>query len=158
MASSAATHNHYAALFFNTPNQMSQPKTKPNPNDWIQFVDWSKSDAEIGRMVGLCRFRISQIRIEETGITKRGKLITPPPGFIPERTAANTAKKYEVENHVARRWHKMLGLTRRIGDMPEGFEPVLKIHQQATAAKYSVSVTTVIPWIKQFQAKEGAFK
>jgi len=120
-------------------------------NDKLTSVDWTKTDAEIGRQVGLSRFRISQIRIVETGLTTKGREINPPEGFVAERSVEKTARKYKVCNHIARRWHKTLNLICSIGKMPPDFAPVTKIHQQATAEKYGVSATTAKRWIREYQ-------
>jgi hypothetical protein len=122
-------------------------------NDWTKDINWTRTDADIGREVGLTRFRISQIRVMETGLTSRGREIKPPEDFAPERSVEKTAKKYGVCNHIARRWHKSLDLIKSIGRMPEDFAPVWKIHQNATAAKYGVSTPTVNKWLKQYESK-----
>ena len=122
-------------------------------NDWTQTIDWTRTDADIGRQVGLTRFRISQIRVMHTGLTSKGREIKPPEGFVPERSVEKTARKYAVQNHIARRWHKSLDLIKSIGRMPEGFEPVYKVHQNATAERYGVSAPTAHRWIKQYESK-----
>ena len=126
-------------------------QTKQTMNDKMTSVDWTKTDAEIGRQVGLSRFRISQIRIVETGLTSKGREINPPEGFVAERSVEKTARKYKVCNHIARRWHKTLNLICSIGKMPPDFVPVTKIHQQATAEKYGVSAPTANRWIREYQ-------
>lgn len=129
-------------------------------NDWIDRIDWKKTDKEIAKMTQLCRWRIGQMRVEQTGISNKGVRFDPPPGFSPGPTKSGTAVKYGVAVHVAAWWHKVHGVPktsvgRPLKPIPDDFTPVLvsrpKINLRATARKYGVTSPTVSVWLRQLE-------
>lgn len=132
--------------------------------DLTTHIDWTQKDTDIAAKTGHCRWRIGQLRVEQTGISNKGVRFDPPPGFSPGPTMSGTAVKYGVAVHVAAWWHKVYGVPKTIKGrprkpIPQDFTPVLvsrpKINHLATAKKYGVAPGTVSVWLRELRLTQA---
>jgi hypothetical protein len=132
-------------------------------NDWIDRIDWTKTDKEIARKTQFTRHWVGELRIEQTGISNTGVRFDPPFGFSPEPTVKGTSVKYQVSRPVATWWHKVHGVPKAsVGrprkPIPDRFSPVWRdpeINYAATALKYGVSYGTVQVWLRQLNSAQA---
>ena len=124
-------------------------------------IDWTRKDADIARELGICRWRVGQLRVEETGISTRGIRHDLPKKFKPGKSLDETMERYGVAQHIAKWWHKCAGVVtpgrgRPAATIPQDFTPVLwpnpPINYKATARKYGVSNYFAKVWSDQYQA------
>ncbi len=105
--------------------------------------DWSLTNAELGRVHGVSRTRIWQLR------TIHHKSCKPPKGFKPEPTIRETARKYGISTQTALFWFscgkmKTPPRGRHPKPVPKDFQPCSRVLY--TAEKYGVSHTVAKRW------------
>ena len=105
--------------------------------------DWSLTNAELGRVHGVSRTRIWQLR------TIHHRTCKPPKGFKPAATIRETARKYGISTQTALFWFscgkkKTPPRGRHPMPLPKGFKPSHRAYH--TAEAYGVSYTVAKRW------------